>query len=135
MSDSVHTVERRTETLHPKMSAIVLRLAKALRTDYETGVTKTFFDIFETYRSPERQLYLLSKGTTKAGAWQSAHNFGLAVDFVPHTNGIWTWDVERVEWDYMINKAKTFGLLAGTISWDLPHIEHPKWPTVRALLK
>ena len=38
--------------------------------------------VFETYRGAERQNALKESGSSKAGAAQSPHNFGLACDFV-----------------------------------------------------
>lgn len=127
---TIHTIERRIETLHPEFAPIVRRLAEALAGDYKSGLTKTDFQVFETYRSPMRQLDLLAKGTTKAGPFQSAHGFGLAVDFVPRVGGRWTWEVQSSEWDYLRQKAKAFGL-ANSIQWDRPHVEHPRWSAIR----
>jgi len=119
------TVIRDLDALNPKFKPIVVRRADALARDYKTGLLKTDFQVFETFRSPLRQNQLLAKGTTKAAAFQSAHAFGLAVDFVPRVNGRWTWDgIERSEWEYMRKKANAFGL-STPIEWDLPHVEHP----------
>lgn len=132
--DSVHTVERRIEALHPKFSSVVERLAQTLTRKYEAGLLKTHFKVFETYRSPVRQLYLLSEGTTKAGPWKSAHQFGLAVDFVPFVDGKWIWPpLESMEWKQLRNEANALGLLT-PIAWDAPHIESPFWPRVKAAL-
>lgn len=117
------TVIRDINALHPKFAPIAKRLADALAADYKAGLTKTDFQVFETYRSPLRQQELLAKGTTKAGPFKSAHQFGLAVDFVPRINGRWDWS-DFHEWEYMRNKAQSFGL-STPISWDLTHVEHP----------
>ena len=68
---------------NPKFAASVTRLHKYLIDAHETGRTKTRFEIFETFRTPMRQRELIAKGVSKAGPFQSAHQFGLAVDFVP----------------------------------------------------
>src|SRR5437870_1461312 len=59
---------------------------------------------FETIRSPSRQSDLYQKGrnpsasdygrtVTRAQAYQSAHQFGLACDLVFRLDtGVWTWD-------------------------------------------
>jgi hypothetical protein len=39
-----------------------------------------FPKVMEIYRSPDRSDYLKETGKTKAGAYQSAHNFGVGVD-------------------------------------------------------
>ena len=45
--------------------------------------------LLEGYRSPEKQAVLAEQGAhvTQAGAWQSKHQFGLAVDLAPMKNG------------------------------------------------
>ena len=57
---------------------------------------------WETYRSHERQDYLKKKGSTKAKAGQSPHNYGLAADFVL--------DTERVECAHRIWKSPSTGI-------------------------
>jgi len=56
-------------------------------------------EIFEAYRSPERQDYLFAQGrslpgriVTRAKAWRSYHQYGLAVDVAFKTSKGWTWD-------------------------------------------
>ncbi len=46
--------------------------------------------LLEGYRSPEKQARLAEQGAhvTQAGAWQSKHQFGLAVDLAPIKNGV-----------------------------------------------
>lgn len=135
MTIRVDTIERRIEALHPVLSPIVERLAESLRRGHESGRFETLFKVFETYRSPVRQLYLLSEGTTKAGPWKSAHQFGLAVDFVPFVNGKWIWpSIESRVWNDMREEAKRFGLTA-PIAWDGPHIEHPSFEKIKKILK
>lgn len=55
--------------------------------------------IFEGYRSPARQETLYSQGRTTAGkivtrarAWQSTHQYGLAIDIAYLKNNRWSWD-------------------------------------------
>jgi len=140
---------RDTRLLHPKFRFAVENLAKDLIRSYETGRTKTRFEVFETFRHPFRQADLLAKGTTKAGMWESAHQYGLAVDFVPVIDAEmaailsekkgervwpgWNWDSEH-DWDYLSNRAKTFGLVT-PLSWDRPHVQHPLWPQLQRELK
>jgi hypothetical protein len=56
-------------------------------------------EIFEGWRSPQRQDWLYAQGrtasgkiVTKARAWQSWHQFGLAVDLAYFEGGKWSWD-------------------------------------------
>ena len=71
--------------------------------------------IFETYRSPSRQLYLYKKGRSKLK--YGKHCEGKAVDFVVKKNGNWTWDMkdERVKRAYFIigEEAVKLGLQWG----------------------
>lgn len=121
------------ERLHPKAREAFMGLAAVMEDQYRTGQIKTLFKPFEGHRTPERQNYLfhVSK-TTKARAWQSAHNYGLAVDYVPFVDGKWSWD-ERHDWDALDFCARQRGLLR-PIKWDRPHIEHPIWWAVKAHL-
>lgn len=57
--------------------------------------------IFEGFRSPQRSNYLYEQGRTRDGkiitnakAWQSFHNYSLAVDLLPKPNNRWSWDYE-----------------------------------------
>jgi hypothetical protein len=93
---------------------------------------ETVFRAFETYRSPMDQNLVFHKGTSKVRAMESAHQFGLAVDFVPFIGHVWTWDVPKASWDLLHRHARSVGLLA-PIAWDPGHIEHPAWSrSVRA---
>jgi len=140
---------RDTRLLHPKFRWACEGLAKDLIAGYQSGRTKTRFEIFETFRHPDRQNSLLAKGATKARAWQSAHQFGLAADFVPVISEAeatelsdlkgervwpgWNWDSKH-DWDYLRNRANSFKL-ANNLDWDRPHVQSPLWPQVAHLLK
>lgn len=89
---------------------------------------------FEAYRSPERQEQLYREGTTKAHAWQSAHQWGMAVDFVPYINGAWTWDAPDDWWTYLLDCSRHCGLDV-PIVWDKVHVESPLWIEARARLR
>ena len=133
------TVYSDVKLLHPKFRGVAINLAKSLEAGYKSGETQTLFKIFETFRDPVRQLDALSKGTTKAGIFQSAHALGLACDFVGNLSNDeaialgekigervlpgWCWH-SSLDWDYLTKKAKRFGLI--TISWDRPHVQHPE---------
>lgn len=131
--------ERALSLVHPTVSAKFAALAKALAAGFERGETKTMFIPFETYRSPQRQQYLWTHTTsTKSQAWESAHQFGLAVDFVPHDptkpeGRGWYWENEQnpPDWAYLKQQARRVGLSV-PISWDKGHVEAPAWAKVRA---
>lgn len=110
------------ELLHPLMRTPALRLASALE--------GTPLRPFETYRSPERQDMLFRQGTTQARAWQSPHQYGLAIDFVPYIDGRWTWDVDTELWMKLSTTAASVGLVC-PIHWDRPHVEHIAFLAIR----
>lgn len=119
--------------VHPRARDEFRALDIHLRTAFAKGTTKTNFAVFETYRSPQRQDFLYKvRGVSKAQAFQSAHQYGLAVDFVPLVAGKWDWNSNH-DWDFLDGAANLFGLRR-TISWDRPHIEHPLWWEVKKLL-
>lgn len=121
------------DRIHPKARPAFEGLAAVLKDQFETGQIKTLFLPFEGYRAPERQNYLFHvKKTTKARAFQSAHNYGLAVDYVPFVKGDWSWD-ESHDWDALDFCARQRGLMR-PIKWDRPHIEHPIWYAVKGSL-
>ena len=142
-------IYRDTTLLHPKFRRICEGLAQDLIRRYEAGETKTRFEIFETFRSPERQMDLLRKGATKASMFQSAHNFGLACDFVAvidhqtaHNLGDktgekvlagWSWHADN-DWRFLRIRAEAFGLRI-PIDWDLGHVESPYWQQVKSYLR
>lgn len=127
------TIDRDMSAFHPKMQGPVSRLSEKLIKAHKAGETKTYFKLFEGYRHPLRQLELLKAKTTKAGPWQSAHNFGLAADFLPYYGGAWSWDTSH-DWDFLHACAVECGLRA-PIKWDKPHIEHPFWPRLQTFLR
>lgn len=59
-------------------------------------------EVFEAFRSPQRQGWLYEQGrkragniVTKAGPWQSWHQYGLAVDVAAKdAQGRWTWSYD-----------------------------------------
>lgn len=114
------------------------------------------FVVYETYRSPWRQAELYLSGrvqdangkwardktgeagqiVTNAGPYQSAHNFGLAVDFVLRIPGVNPWQMSgyRWMWHELGSIGKTLGLEWGG-DWraikDYPHFELPRWRSHR----
>src|SRR5258706_6329708 len=89
------------------------------------------FRLFEGFRSPERQQYLYAQGRTRPGkiitkarAWMSYHQYGLAGDFVLFENGRWSWDAsgDRVRsWRRLQEIGKHLGL--EPVSFEAPHLQ------------
>lgn len=122
------------ERLHPKARQLFQVITFRLMEGHSGGHTKTLFRPFEGFRSNERQLHLLNvEKTTKAGPWSSAHNYGLAVDYVPWVDGKWSWG-DGHDWRFLHDVAVNFGGMH-QIAWDKPHVEHPIWHAVRRQLK
>ncbi|WP_394890509.1 glycosyl hydrolase 108 family protein [Mesorhizobium sp. AaZ16] len=119
--------ERQTElgALHPRLRKAVLATHKQL---IEEGHP---FEIFEAYRSPKRQEFLFSQGrtapgkiVTKASAWGSYHQYGLAADFVLRINGKWSWETTGTKaksWERLHEVGRAHGL--EPLSWELPHLQ------------
>lgn len=134
LSNVDHRINK-IECLNPKIIGSVKRLNEKLIAGYQSGLTHSQFQIFETFRSVERQNYLFMKGSSKAREWQSAHNYGLAVDYVAirgrsHSgNPIWSWDINE-DWNFLAECAEEVGLSA-PISWDKPHIQSHIWDQIK----
>ncbi len=95
----------------------------------------TRFRLFETYRTPDEQEKAFARGTSKARAFESAHQFGLAADFVPWDGKQFHWpDRDHPEWRSLAAEASRLGLSV-PIGWDRPHVEHRSWARVRALTR
>ena len=129
---------------HPKFARAASALNKLLRGGYETGITKTNFQLFESYRHPGRQFEVFTKGTSKAGPYKSAHQFGLAGDWVPYLSPVeaealgerigervlpgWNWHSSH-DWLFLKKCAEQVGLVV-PMDWDRAHVEHPDWPNL-----
>lgn len=118
--------------LHPVCKQQFFSLKRLLEQKWRAKDTLTQFAVFETYRSPMRQmeLYEQTPRVTKAGPWQSAHQYGMAVDFVPlDDKGQYSWD-KRWNYDLLAECAEISGLHV-PISWDRCHVESYHWQKVR----
>jgi len=128
------------DTLHPICKRQFEDLAEMLEANpfKDDAGGRWLFLPFEAYRHPARQAMLLGEGRTRAAPYSSAHQFGLAVDFVPVRDGVvgqWSWQAPKEAWDFLGQCAQKFGLVQ-PISWDRPHIESPVWSQLaRALRK
>lgn len=130
------TINRSVSALHPKARGAFIALEKELARMHQAGETKALFQLFEGLRSPYRQDHLITAGTTKARAWHSAHQYGLACDFVPRMGGQWVWLLSQIGTYDLINfrSAVTRCKLLTPIEWDPFHVEHPLWNALRPLV-
>ena len=84
------TADRRWERLDPELQQKVLAIHRVMAERH--GIRMV---LVEGYRSPERQAALQRGGrATRAGAWQSCHQYGLALDSAPMRGGRLQWDME-----------------------------------------
>lgn len=122
--------------LHPVCRGAFCLLQVRLLEAWARGAIGNRFLAFEGYRTPDRQDQLYGQGRTKPGqkvtkarAWESAHQFGLAVDFVPYDDKnpsgkeAWHWS-EDADWNALHELALARGLRCG-LRGDRPHIWHP----------
>lgn len=113
------------QDLHPIIRQIVPGLIRELNADGHP------FDVFEGFRTPQRQAYLYAQGRTRPGTivtrakpWTSYHQYGLAVDLVLRPKGVWSWDTSgkrAASWKRMHELGKSAGL--EPLSWELPHLQ------------
>lgn len=125
-----------TALLHPRARFRFRALERSLRMAFKDGEIDVEFRCFETYRLPQRQHLLWQSGiATKADQYESAHQFGLAADFViyDNTEKYWRWDGTVAQYDFLKRSAERAGLKI-PITWDKGHVEHPQWPVIRAAL-
>ncbi len=122
---ALETADRDWEKLNPRFTQPVLQVLLRLQ---ERGYP---FALLEGYRSPERQEKLADMGShvTSARAFQSKHQFGMAVDLAPLRDGRLIIS-ERDPWAmeaYLAlgEEAEKAGLIWGGRWWfkDYGHVE------------
>lgn len=129
------------DSLNPKVVRAFRTLADAVRAQtFEIGGVEHRFEPFEGFRHPLRQHYLLTRTkTTKAGPWQSAHQYGVAIDFacrrIDEYGSLhgWFWP-DLAPWDMLKERAIACGL-AVPILWDKGHVVHPLWFEISKVVK
>jgi len=135
MSNNVEIRSTDVNFLHPIARAGFIGLASQLRKDYDDGTAPCEFRIFECYRTPARQEFVQRQGNSKATAFRSAHQYGLAVDFVPFEVGrgfFWP-DASDARLNYLRRVASAHKFL-NDIPWDRSHVEHPLWAAIKAAM-
>lgn len=87
------TADRKWDQIDPDLQQRVLAIYEVMRRQHGYEMV-----LIEGYRSPERQAELMAGGkATRAGAWQSCHQYGLGVDSAPIRDGKLQWDMND-EW-------------------------------------
>lgn len=128
------TIDRSLTDLHPAIREHVFDLVHDVNVALGRMGETMRFEVFETYRSPERQAYLLRRGDSKSGPWQSAHQYGLAADIVPQVNGRWTWDVGNDRWTLLATYAIRHSLRV-PINWDKAHVQSPLFGIAKGAIR
>ena len=117
-----------TSLLYPPFRERILALMERL------GHERIPLAPYETARTPKRQAELFSRGrspllpgtriVTRARAWESRHQYGLAVDFVFRAGDKWTWEEPiKGQWERYHVLAKGLGL--DVLSFERPHVQYP----------
>lgn len=135
-------------SLHPKVVEAVNKLiteakARGLNVGMRSGIRTAeeqddLYALGRTKINPDgiKPNRPMGRIVTKARAFESWHNYGIAVDVVFRTDKGWTWDdVPDEKWDELGNVGKLFGFEWGGdwSSWpDLPHFQiRGKLPNLR----
>lgn len=127
-------ISRDLAMLHPAFRPQVERVIAKL----EAGGSP--LQVFEAWRSPIRQRLLAEQPShvTNALPWQSAHQYGLAVDFVlkrPGKHSGWSWKVPPAEWRKLAVAAASEGLFIPSPGWDPGHVQSPLFDELRPIIK
>jgi len=122
---------RRIEDLRPMMQ----QKARAWQAACSTAGLDIL--VYCTWRSLEEQADLYAKGRSQPGKivtmakpGTSAHNYGLALDFVPLVAGKALWKAPAPEWLEAVEIAGKCGLESAS-KWERfkewPHLQIPDW--------
>lgn len=124
--------ENNLYALHPCFAPKIRLLIEKLDSHHHQGRLACEFRLFETYRSPERQhaLFLERPRVTQVDAWGSAHNYGVAADFVGWIDGKPSWDA-KLPWADFAFIAHSIPGLSVPIKWDKGHVQSNQWPAIQ----
>lgn len=121
--------ENRLKKVHPELASRIHAAAGALA---QGGIN---IEVVQGLRTIAEQDALFAQGRTKPGqivtrarGGQSNHNYGLAVDVVPFTNGKPNWNAPNSIWVAIGQEGRKLGLEWGG-NWkkfiDKPHLQLP----------
>ena len=126
------------EHLHPNFAVRVEQLL-----DFAQRVKNMPIELYEGWRSPDRQALLYAKGraagvgepghhVTFERAWQSSHQYGMAGDFVWFLDGKWSWEPPAGHsWQELYEIADKIGLQH--LDFEKPHLQMPNFSGRRVL--
>lgn len=130
----VQITKHHLDNVHPDIRTFYRRFNKELR---DRGYP---FFAHDLYRSPDEQISLKSRGVSRAGPGDSAHNWGCAVDIV-HSQRFW--DLTKIEWAIIgqigkeISRKTNIPIIWGG-DWsfyDPAHWELSSWRDIRREMK
>lgn len=115
------------QQLHPICRPMFERLTADLEEAWRNEKTLTFFKPYEGLRSPIKQLELLNvrPALTHVVPWHSAHQYGMAVDFVAWKGDAWSFSEDH-DYEFLRLAAENAGLTRPMV-WDKSHIEWGGW--------
>lgn len=140
MAKNTDAIPFQLHDLHPVMVGPAMQLIAAMDAHiFTVDGKKLVMKPYEGFRTPGRQYHLLtSTKNTKARPWQSAHQYGLAVDFAcrvvekDNVLGDWVWP-DNADWEYLKRAAMRVGLDV-PIKWDRGHVCHPLFKKLKAFI-
>ena len=131
-------IDRQKKHLHPTLREMVEELLE------EATIQGLPFELFEGFRSLERQAELWAQGRTRPGSivtkvrpGRSIHNFALAADLALRIGGRWSWESEGERqrlWIELGSMGRNLGLTWGgdrPSFQDLPHFQWTGGKTIR----
>lgn len=131
------SADRRWDLMDPEFVQRVLTVFKIMKEEHGYEMA-----LLEGYRSPERQAMLAAKGSnvTMAGAWQSYHQYGLAVDCAFYKGGKLVIS-EKDPW--AMRGYELYGQVAEQVGltwggrWQMMDLGHVEWrkPSAKAAIR
>lgn len=126
-------MSRSLNDLHKDFRPLVdLWLADLHAVDLHDLITCTLRSGTEQNALWEQGRSVPGKIVTYAKAGQSAHQYGLALDFCLLVNGKANWNGEDEPWNRAINLANARGLQS-LRPMESAHLQHPRWREIAGL--
>lgn len=127
-------MSRDLNDLHPQFRPLVdLWLADMRSVALDSIITCAFRSGVEQDALYARGRTVPGKIVTYAKSGQSAHNYGLAIDFVINEFGKLDWSGDSEPWNRAINLAKARGLQS-LRPMESAHLQHPNWREIAGLV-
>lgn len=133
LRDIHQAVTRDLSLLQPRMRLMVLGLMADLAEAYSAKLTEWNFQLYETWRHPERQRFLMDTEIA-APPWKSPHQYGLAAQFGVLNPDTLAWSFPKdADWKLLKRAALNRGL---SVPLDvMGRVDSPKWAALLPALK